>query len=42
MTTKLVQRADKVAFMKVDDTYHRMKGFTGLSNSKNPKEYTRQ
>lgn len=42
MTTKLVQRADKVAFMKVKDTYHRMKGFTGLSNSKNPKEYTRQ
>lgn len=39
---KLVQRADKVAFMKVEDTYHRMQGFTGMSTAKNPKEYTRQ
>ncbi len=39
---KLVQRADKVAFMKVKDKFHRMQGFTGLSTSKNPKEYTRQ
>lgn len=39
---KLVQRADKVAFMKVNDKFIRMKGFTSLSTSKNPKEYTRQ
>ena len=39
---KLVQRADKVAFMKVDDKFQRMQGFTGMSTSKNPKEYTRQ
>lgn len=39
---KLVQRADKVAFMKVDDKFQRMQGFTGMSTAKNPKEYTRQ
>lgn len=39
---RLVQRADKVAFMKVEDKFNRMKGFTGLTTSKNPKEYTRQ
>ena len=39
---KLVQRADKVAFMKVKDKFERMQGFTGMSTSKNPKEYTRQ
>ena len=40
----LVQRADKVAFYKpkTGEKYFRMKGFTGLSISKNPKEYTRQ
>ena len=42
LQTRLVQRADKVSFMKVEDAYHRMKGFTTLSTSKNPKEYTRQ
>lgn len=39
---KLVQRADKVAFMKVKDQFNRMKGFTSMNTSKNPKEYTRQ
>lgn len=39
---KLVQRADKVAFYDVADTFHRMKGFTSLATNKNPKEYTRQ
>ena len=39
---KLVQRADKVAFLNVKDTFTRMKGFTGMSTAKNPKEYTRQ
>ena len=42
---KLVQRADKVAFMDVDGTgksFERMKGFTSMATNKNPKEYTRQ
>lgn len=39
---KLVKRADKVAFMKIDEKYSRMQGFTGMSTNKNPKEYTRQ
>ena len=39
---KLVQRSDKVAFMKVNEKWHRMKGFTSLSMKKNPKEYSRQ
>lgn len=39
---KLVQRSDKVAFMKVSDKWHRMKGFTSLSMKKNAKEYSRQ
>lgn len=39
---RLVQRADKVAFMKVEDKHVRMKGFTTQAISKNPKEYTRQ
>ena len=47
MEGKLVQRADKVAFYGVKGegdavVYHRMKGFTDLSTSKNPKEYSRQ
>ena len=47
MEGKLVQRADKVAFYGVKGegdavTYHRMKGFTDISTSKNPKEYSRQ
>lgn len=41
---KLVMRADKVAFMGVGNTptYHRMKGFTDMSQSKNPIEYSRK
>ena len=47
MEGKLVQRADKVAFYGVKGegdavTYHRMKGFTDISTSKNPKEYSRK
>ena len=42
MAERLVQRANKVAFMKVDENYERMKGFTSLATNKNPKEYTRQ
>lgn len=42
MERKLVMRADKVAFMKVDDTYHRMRGFKSLPTNKNPMEYSRQ
>lgn len=38
---KLVMRADKVAFMKIGETYHRMRGFKNLPTSKNPIEYTR-
>lgn len=41
-TSKLVNRSDKVAFWKVGDTYHRMKGFTEFSGSKNPIEYSRK
>lgn len=41
-TRKLVDRAKKVAFQKVGEKYVRMRGFTSLSTSKNPKEYTRQ
>lgn len=43
---EVVKRSDKVAFFGVADgnsvTYHRMKGFTDISISKNPKEYARQ
>lgn len=41
---KIVMRADKVAFMGVGDTptYTRMKGFTDMSQSKNPIEYSRK
>ena len=44
----ILKRSDKVAFYGVPNedgtsyTYHRMKGFTSLSTSKNPKEYSRQ
>ena len=42
-----MKRSDKLAFYGVPSeggtmTYHRMKGFTTLSTSKNPKEYSRQ
>ncbi len=46
MSEVLVKRSDKVAFFGVMDntveTFHRMRGFTDLGTSKNPKEYTRQ
>lgn len=47
MEGTLVKRSDKVAFMGVLGeggmyTYHRMKGFTEMSTSKNPIEYSRQ
>lgn len=44
----LVQRSDKVAFMGVPDAggstykYYRMQGFTEMTKSLNPKEYSRQ
>lgn len=39
----LVKRSRKVMFMEgTADKFNRMKGFTSLSTSKNPKEYTRQ
>ena len=38
----MVKRCEKLAFMKVDGTYHRMTNFTEISVGKNPKEYTRQ
>ena len=41
MERKLVMRADKVAFLKVAEVYHRMRGFKNLPTAKNPVEYTR-
>lgn len=45
-TAKIVGRHQRVAFMNVGDStspnYQRMTGFTQLTNSKNPKEYSRQ
>ena len=47
-TRTLVPRSQKVLFYGVPaasgdtTTYHRMKGFTDVSTSKNAKEYTRQ
>lgn len=46
VTRKLVQRAKKVAYANTGTTdaptWTRMKGFTSLSKSKNPIEYSRQ
>lgn len=39
---QIVKRSGKVAFMMIEDTCHRMKGFTELSKSRNAKEYSRQ
>ena len=44
---KIVRRSQRVAFMNTDATgstpkYERMTGFTTMTNSKNPKEYSRQ
>lgn len=46
-TQKMVERCQRVAFMDTDTTgqtpkYERMTKFSSLSNSKNPKEYSRQ
>ena len=40
--TALKKRSDIVAFYGVGDKYYRMRGFTEVSVSKNPKEYSRQ
>ncbi len=48
MSNTLVKRSDKVAFYGIKAaegdtyTYHRMQGFTDMSTSKNPIEYSRQ
>lgn len=48
MSNTLVKRSDKVAFYGIKGstgdtyTYHRMQGFTDMSTSKNPIEYSRQ
>lgn len=47
MTGTIVKRSDKVAFYGVPSAggeiiYHRMKGFTELTTSKNASEYSRQ
>lgn len=47
VTPKMVKRCQRVAFMNTDTTgsapkYERMTKFSSLSNSKNPKEYSRQ
>jgi hypothetical protein len=46
MSRKLIKRSDKVAFLGCIDngteTFNRMRGFTSLSGSKNPMEYSRQ
>ena len=46
MARTLVKRSDKVSFLGCVDngteTFNRMRGFTSLSGSKNPSEYSRQ
>ena len=47
MNGKIVKRNEKLAFYGIKGadgkiTYHKMKGFTDISVSKNPKEYSRQ
>ena len=43
---KLVKRSDKVSFLGCladgSETFNRMRGFTTLSGSKNPTEYSRR
>lgn len=45
-TEKLVKRSEKIAFMNVgtveEPDYQRMRKFTEMSNSKNPREYSRE
>ncbi len=46
MARKLIKRSDKVSFLGCvegnTETFNRMRGFTTLSGSKNPIEYSRQ
>ncbi|MDO5716377.1 MAG: hypothetical protein Q4Q17_01125 [Tissierellia bacterium] len=42
MDRKIVQRADKVAFMEVENVFVRMKGFRSLDKNKTTKEFSRQ
>lgn len=46
MARKLVKRSDKVSFLgclkEGTETFNRMRGFTTLSGSKNPTEYSRR
>lgn len=46
MPRKLVKRSDKVSFFGTmsggTETFNRMRGFTTMSGSKNPSEYSRQ
>lgn len=46
MARSLVKRSDKVSFLgcvnEGTETFNRMRGFTSLSGSKNPSEYSRQ
>ena len=47
MTGKLIGRHEKVAYYGIDNgdggvVYHRMSGFTKMSTSKNPVEYSRR
>jgi len=46
MSRKLVKRSDKVSFLGTTsggtETFNRMRGFTTMSGSKNPSEYSRQ
>lgn len=39
---ELVKRSEKITYLKVDEEYHRMKGFKALSTSREAKEYERQ
>lgn len=41
-TETLVVRADRKLFMTVEETLHRMRGFTAGTKNMNPKEYSRQ
>ena len=38
----IVKRSGKVAFYRVGEVYHRMKGFTEFTTKKSPIEYSRQ
>ncbi len=42
MGDKIMKRSDKVAFYEVDGVFTRMRGFTEVSTSKNPIEYSRK